>query len=104
MEQSNNLQRLEAWCAQQTIGRWDRSGAIRIETLGDPGWRVCVELRGTDLEQRTFDEVRHLCPGATWLHCRVRNGCFEGCGGPEMLETILARFLDWAAVGESVAA
>jgi len=103
VEQSSSLQRLEAWCAEQRKD-WDRCGAIRIETIGDPGWRVHVDLRGTALEQREYDEVRELCPGNRWLHCRVRNGCFEGCGGSEMLETILGNFLEWAQQGESVAA
>jgi len=104
VEQSSNLQRLEAWCSQQAADIWDRGGAVRIETIGDPGWRVYVDLRGTELEQRSFDEVRKLCPGDGWLHCRVRNGCFEGCGGAAMLDTILGSFLEWAEVGESVAA
>ena len=103
MESSNNLQRLEAWCSQQGES-WDRCGAIRIETIGDPGWRVHVDLRGSELERRSHDEVRQLCPGNRWLHCRVRNGCFEGCGGSEMLDTILAHFLEWAGAGDSVAA
>ena len=103
MESSNSLQRLEAWCSQQGEN-WDRGGAIRIETIGDPGWRVHVDLRGSELERRDHDEVRQLCPGNRWLHCRVRNGCFEGCGGSEMLDTILAHFLEWAGAGDSVAA
>jgi immunity protein 53 of polymorphic toxin system len=103
VEQFSNLQRLETWCTQQATEGWDRAGAVRIETLGDPGWRVHVDLRGTELERRAYEEVRKLCPGETWLHCRVRNGCFEGCGGSEMLDTILASFLDWAQVAESVA-
>lgn len=28
--------------------------------------------------------------------CRVREGNFEGAGGPFMLEEILKAFLDWA--------
>ena len=103
VEQSNILQRFEVWCSRQDE-RWDRGGGVRIETIGDPGWRVHVDLRGTALERREYDEVRELCPGNRWLHCRVRNGCFEGCGGSEMLDTILESFLDWAYVGGSVAA
>jgi hypothetical protein len=98
------LQQLQAWCEDQAGAEWDRGAGIRIETIEDPGWRVHIDLRGTGLEFRDFSEVRDLCPGDGWLHCRVRSGCFEGCGGPFMLEQILDRFLDWARADSPVAA
>ncbi|WP_430394014.1 Imm53 family immunity protein [Brevibacillus brevis] len=31
-----------------------------------------------------------------WVHCRVRDGCFEAFGGPKNLNEILAFFKQWA--------
>jgi len=99
-----NLHRLETWCSNQAGGLWDRGCALRIETLDDPGWRVSIDLRGTELIARSYDELRDLCPGEGWMHCRVRNGYFEGCGGPFKLDEILGHFLDWAGTEAPVAA
>ena len=92
-----NLQRLAAWCSQQQNAPWERSNGVRIERIDDPGWRVQIDLRGTVALGRTYREIRQLCPGDRWLHCRVKGDCFEACGGLFMLDEILDLFLDWAA-------
>ncbi|WP_082910198.1 Imm53 family immunity protein [Brevibacillus brevis] len=31
-----------------------------------------------------------------WVHCRLKDGCFEAFGGPKNLNEILAFFKQWA--------
>ena len=95
----SNLQRLATWCAQQPDAQWESENGVRIERIDDPGWRVRIDLRGTVAVGRHHLEIRRLCPGEQWLHCRVKGNCFEGCGGPFMLDVILEHFLQWAGAG-----
>ena len=92
----SSLQRLQAWYAGQCNGAWEHDCGVKIETIDDPGWCVRVGLRGTPLHARDFQELERLHAGAEWVHCRVRNGCFEGYGGPMMLDEIVAIFFSWA--------
>jgi hypothetical protein len=92
----SGLQRLQAWYAEQCNGSWEHECGVKIESIDDPGWRVRVGLRGTPLHAHDFTELERLHAGEEWVHCRVRNGCFEGYGGPQMLEEIVKIFLAWA--------
>lgn len=97
-------EQFEDWYARHCDGCWEHGEGIRIDSLDDPGWKVKIALRGTALESNEFPEVKQLEPGDEWLHCRVRDGCFEGYGGPRMLGPILSTFLTWADGSERIAA
>lgn len=58
---------------------------------------VMIELADTGLASRPFSEIQRLEHKTEWIHCRVRNGKWEGHGGPFMLEEIFQIFLAWAA-------
>jgi len=94
--QMSGLQRLQAWYAGHCDGAWEHDCGVKIETIDDPGWCVRVSLRGTPLQARGFHELERLHAGNEWVHCRVRNTCFEGYGGPMMLDEIVKIFFDWA--------
>jgi hypothetical protein len=100
----SGLQRLQAWYAGYCNGDWEHDCGVKIETIDDPGWCVRVGLRGTPLQSRSFDELERLRAGSQWVHCRVRNGCFEGYGGPLMLEEIVSIFFAWAETRAEVSA
>ena len=61
-----------------------------------------VDLTDTELAGRPFTEIQRLEHETDWIHCRVRDGKFEGHGGPFMLEEILRVFLAWATVSQTV--
>ena len=72
-----------------------------------------IEIEGTVLEHKPFQPIEHnvslkqmekiaaglesdVCDkGPDWMLCHVKEKVFEGAGGPEKLEAILAVFLNW---------
>jgi hypothetical protein len=93
----NTLARLQTWYADHCGGGWEHRHGVEIGTLDNAGWRVRIDLAGTTLAERRFDEVCDLEHELEWIHCVVKDGRFEGTGGPHMLEEILQRFLQWAS-------
>lgn len=93
------LAALERWYAAQCDGDWEHRYGVSIESLDNPGWRVHIDLVGTDLAGRQFDEVKDLEREDTWIHCLVEDGQFRGAGGPSMLRAIIETFLAWAVRG-----
>lgn len=91
------LQELQRWYQSHCDGDWEHGHGLTIATLDNPGWSVQIDLADTPLAARAFTEVQRLEPETDWIHCRVRDGKFEGHGGPFMLEEILKTFLAWAA-------
>jgi hypothetical protein len=97
------LEALERWYAAQCDGDWEHRYGVSIESLDNPGWRVSIDLTGTDLSGRRFEEVKDLGPEHTWIHCGVEDGQFRGAGGPPMLVALIHAFLTWADGDEDVA-
>lgn len=98
----NTLQELQQWYRLQCDGDWEHHYGVKVDTLDNPGWSVTVDLSGTELAGRPFAEVRRLEHETDWIHCQVRDGKFEGRGGPLMLDEILRVFLGWSAVSQKV--
>lgn len=92
----NTLQELERWYRAQCDGDWEHSYGIKIDTLDNPGWSVSIDLVDTSLAEQSFTEVQRLQHETEWIHCRIRDGKWEGYGGPFILEEILQIFLAWA--------
>ncbi len=91
------LAELQGWYLSQCNGEWEHSHGIHIGTLDNPGWRVRIDLRGTDLEARPFKAISDLDPDVNWMECHVEDGHFEAHGGAPMLEPMLRAFLNWAS-------
>jgi hypothetical protein len=68
---------------------------VSIGTLDNPGWSVSINLKNTSLEEKPFTEINLIEDETEWISCRVKDGNFEGHGGPLMLEEILTIFLAW---------
>lgn len=95
----STLARLQQWYAAQCDGDWEHDSGIQIETLDNPGWRVNINLEGTDLEARAFTPIEHgLDSDSTtdWHRIWVAESRFEGAGDPTKLAFILEQFLAWA--------
>jgi hypothetical protein len=94
---SDTLAQLSAWYLRHCDGDWEHQSGIEISTLDNPGWRVTVDLEGTELEPMSFttcedsyeDEVR-------WLRCWREGLQFNAACGPERLEDAIRIFLSWA--------
>lgn len=100
----NALERLQDWYVAQCDGTWENDRGITVETLDNPGWKVVVDLTGTDLENVSFEEFVVERLGDDWVHARVADTGetavrrrFEVFCGPGSLAEAVEIFLDWAA-------
>lgn len=98
----STIEELQKWYYSTCNGEWGHRYGVQIETLDNPGWHVKIELTGTVLEDNVFPEVEYGIgsssepEGLDWIACKVEENVFHGYGGPERLEEILQRFLEWA--------
>lgn len=110
----SNLNRLQAWYEAQCNGTWEHHSGISIQSCDNPGWWVKIQLTGTPLSEKPFCPIEHnvslahmeriaaglegdSCDrGSDWMLCHVKDNVFDGAGGPQKLDVILAAFLDWA--------
>lgn len=94
----NYIKWLEEWYKSQCDGEWEHLYGVKIETLDNPGWFVTIDLADTELEDKNYDGYQFINEedDDDWITCRLKNGRFEGFGGPSKLEEIIQRFKEWA--------
>lgn len=91
------LDRLCSWYQSQCDGQWEHEWGVEIGTVDNPGWRVKINLQGTDLESSTFEEYEDKYDHeSSWLRCWKEGGAFHAACGPSRLEDALSVFLSWA--------
>lgn len=90
------LSKLQKWYEAQCDGDWEHHYGVNIDTLDNPGWLVSIDVIGTNLEEKSFEEIKDLPEENSWIHCSVANKRFRGAGDPQRLEEILEIFLAWA--------
>lgn len=95
---------LQCWYEKQCDGEWEHQHGIVIETLDNPGWRVKIDLVGTELQTCHFASIAEGCDNEgwqqshQWMHCVVRDSTWYGAGDERSLGRILSTFLTWAGV------
>jgi hypothetical protein len=94
---------IQEWYGAQCNGDWEHGYGIKIYTIDNPGWRVIINLEGTEFEARPFQIVSRLEPELDWIRCWVEGSTFNGAGGPQKLEEILQVFLNWTRQSEDPA-
>ena len=92
-----SLDRLSAWYRSQCNGDWEHSFGVTIDTLDNPGWRIKIDLTGTNLEAKAFQPVERGDPNSdlSWIVCKVEAKQFVGAGGAGDLAELLESFLSW---------
>ena len=45
---------LQNWYYQYCDGDWEHNENINIHTIDNPGWRITIDLEGTDCENKFF--------------------------------------------------
>lgn len=83
------------WYASQCDGDWEHSFGISIETLDNPGWSLRVDLRRTELEDRSLAREEIHRADDDWMVCWIENGQYRAACGPLNLAEALAAFLAW---------
>ena len=90
------LREIQEWYLAQCDGDWEHSFGVTINTLDNPGWSLSVDLQGTNLESKPFDELREdYETRLDWMICRKTGMKFEAAGGPEKLKDMIRIFLRW---------
>lgn len=90
---------LQNWYFQYCDGYWEHNENINIHTIDNPGWRITIDLEGTHFENKLFKNIKEEINDNNWYHCFLRNGKFEGAGGPCNLIDIIYIFKDWVESG-----
>ncbi len=89
----DGLDDLQRWYAAQCNGDWEHTYGVTIETLDNPGWRLRVDLVGTEFEALADTSGRVERSDTDWLAWRVGDGRFEaGCGACNLGEAVAAFF------------
>lgn len=95
-DKSNTLAGIQNWYQSYCDGYWEHEYGISIDTLDNPGWRVKIDLIGTKLEIKEFQEIKFNDSDDDWIFCKVENSKFIGASDSQKLEKILQIFLEWS--------
>ncbi len=87
---------LQNWYGQHCDNNWEHNENLSIRTIDNPGWRLTIDLTGTSCENKPFEKIEKEITENDWFQCFLRNGKFEGAGGPTNLVSILQVFKEWA--------
>lgn len=89
------LERLERWYLTHCNGDWEHQSGVTIETLDNPGWRVTINLAGTEGESKTLETIRQERTPTDWVVYWIENRKFNAACGPANLSEIIDIFCDW---------
>jgi len=87
---------IEDWYAAHCDGDWEHDERIRIGTLDNPGWRVWINLRDTELEGRVVSRSRVDVSPTDWLDYHADGDVFYAACGYRGLGRALAAFRAFA--------
>ena len=90
-----SLTALERWYANRCEGEWEHSYGIHIETLDNPGWRLDIDLRGTNRDGGALDKIQIDRSDNDWIHYWVESAKFHIACGPANLSESIDIFVRW---------
>ena len=94
--------KLQAWYLAMCNDDWEHTYGIFISNIDNPGWSLKVELKDTYLYDVNFEKLHIQRDDENdWVTCNVKDGDFQGYGGPENLAELVGIFLDWASSNKS---
>ena len=83
---------LQEWYRQNCNDQWENFYGIKIETLDNPGWRVCIDLKETKYENLTLKKVEKDRGISDWITYEIVDGAFVGAGDCTKLGELLQAF------------
>jgi hypothetical protein len=93
---TGSIFKLAAWYERQCVDEWHEDHGVKIDTLDNPGWSLKVDLEGTALEDRPYDDVKIERSENDWIVARRYGSVFEAFGGPRNLDEMINIFVQWA--------
>ncbi len=88
------LDRLQNWYWSQCDGDWEHQEGVHIETLDNPGWKVSISIRGTNMQAITMPPFEQDVDENNWVFIKIEDGHFVGHGDPGKLKFMLSMFFD----------
>jgi hypothetical protein len=89
---SNELDFLQAWYRRHCDGDWEHQYGLELGTLDNPGWRLAIDLEGTEYEGRTLE--RHVIERSAddWMQAWSDGSKFHVAAGPGNLAEAVETF------------
>jgi hypothetical protein len=99
----STLDKLQNWFAKECNSDWEDSYGITIETVGNPGWWVEIDLQETALLNKELISINYNMniSSVDWFFCKKEDAKFKASGDPTKLKKILEIFLEWAEEKEN---
>jgi hypothetical protein len=86
---------LQGWYGDHCDGDWEHQYGVELGTIDNPGWRLRVDLVGTELEGRTAERTAVDRSSSDWMQTWVQDDCFHAAGGPNNLADMIGAFRHW---------
>lgn len=93
---------IEKWPLENSNQKVNGESNFLIRTLDNPGWKVFVNLKGTELENKPFSIIRINRSEDDWIYCIVQDYEFKSACGPENLIEVLLIFINWCDTENSL--
>jgi Immunity protein 53 len=88
----NDLLFIREWFASHVDGDWEQENTLVIRSIGNPGWDIVVDLRGTTLYDVHIPyKIMELGDNDWWM-IKVEKGQFMAAGDIKKLEFIISKF------------
>lgn len=110
LDERDNLEWLDAWYRRQCDGLWEHTLGLQLEAVegrrrtgfaaSDNGWRLTIELAGTDGAGSGSRRLALETQDGGWLECSVNSERFTGAGDARRLEAVIGVFRLWAEGAE----
>ncbi len=88
-----DLEWLGTWYGQQCNGKWEHQRGMLLEPDTNNGWRLRIDLRGTDAAGLPPRKLAVCAIGGAWLRCALNAQRFEGEGAE--VEELIGVFRRW---------
>ncbi len=95
MNRADELVWLQNWYLNNCDGLWEHLFGVKIDTLDNPGWKLSISSRGTDLEGQSFKRMKVDRTENDWVRCWVEAEKFEARSGPLNLGEAICIFRGW---------
>jgi hypothetical protein len=93
---SDLLDELQNLYQAQCDGDWEHQFGVEIGTLDNPGWRLAIDIQGTNLEGRVHARQVIDRSDSDWIHHWSDGKKFEAACGPLNLREAILAFVSFA--------
>jgi hypothetical protein len=83
---------LQNWYKLNCNGDWEHEYGIEITTIDNPGWRIIIDLIGTNLESLDINYNLQEKNPNDWYGYSISESKFMGVGDPNKLEFLIELF------------